>query len=65
MQIGQPPSSGPGGRSRSSGLIRVFDDRRSAVAFAKSRGKGDRVVVGQSEGTKAFLWSESENAKES
>jgi hypothetical protein len=46
-----------------SGLIQAFDDRLSADALAKLRGKGERVVVGFSQGTKDFHWSESENAK--
>jgi hypothetical protein len=45
------------------GLVQVFDDRPSADAFALQRGKGHRVVIGHSEGTKDFHWSESENAK--
>ena len=44
------------------GLIRAFDDRPSADAFAMLRGKGHRVVVGFCQGTKDFHWSESENA---
>ena len=45
------------------GLVQAFDDRSSADAFALLRGKGHRVVIGHSQGTKDFHWSESENAQ--